>query len=70
MKIAKDDIYQCELLKMQADKQRNGNERDRVVLTGEEISQAKVAACAIVVGEIRQYLDKYFGYEVKLSALV
>jgi hypothetical protein len=62
MRIAKEDIYQVELLKLKAE--------SKEALTDEQRSQAKITACTVIVGEIHQYMDRYFGFEKQLAALV
>lgn len=63
MQQAKDDIFAAEIIKRQALK--NGKN-----LTDEEERQARVAACTAIVGECREYFDRYFGFEMKLAVMV
>ena len=64
MKKAKDDIYAAEIIKRQSQKEKGKT------LNDEEERQARVAACTAIVGECREYFDKYFGFETKLAVMV
>jgi hypothetical protein len=64
MRVAKDDIYAVEILKIKLSKAK-GEE-----ITEEEIYQAKITACTVIVGEMRNFLDKYFGFEQQLAVFV
>ncbi len=62
MKQAKDDVYFAEILKRQELKGK--------ALTSDEEAQARIAASTVIVGECREYFDRYFGFETKLAVLI
>jgi hypothetical protein len=63
MTAAKEDILQSEIIKT-----RYATRRD--TLTDEDTRQCQVKTCTIIAGELRNYFDKYFGFEIKMAVLV
>lgn len=63
MQVAKEAIYQAELLKREATKKDH-------ILTDQEEKQARVSACTEIIGECRQWFDLYFGFQTKLGVLL
>ena len=63
MKQIKEDVYKAEVLKLQSFK---GSKN----LSADEEDQAKITACTVIVGECREYMDRYFGFEMKLAVML
>lgn len=66
---AKEDIYLVECIK-RATKPVKSIEELNAILTTKDKDQAMIAACTRVIGEVRNYLDRYFGFEQKLSVML
>lgn len=64
LKTAKNDIYELELIKT---KNKKGIEHN---ITSEQEYQAQIKACIEIVGEIRNVLDKYYGFEIKNAVMI
>ena len=69
LRIAKEDIYQAECLK-RSTKPVKTLEELNTVLGAKDKSQATIAACTTITGEVRNYLDRYFGFETKLAVML
>lgn len=67
--IAKEDIYQAECLKY-AEKPIRSVEDLISAVSAENRAKAKITACTRITGEIRNYLDRYFGFETKLAVML
>jgi len=64
LKTAKNDIYELELIKIKMKKGMDYN------ITTEQEAQAQVRACTEIVGEIRNVLDKYYGFEIRNAVMI
>jgi hypothetical protein len=63
LRVAKEDIYQAECLKIKIRKQGNN-------LTDAEDNQARLTSCTVIIGEIKNYMDRYYGFEQRLGVLI
>lgn len=66
---AKEDIYITECIKRCSKPVRNLEELNTAI-TSRDRDQAMISACTRITGEIRNYLDKYFGFEQKLAVML
>jgi len=66
---AKEDIYIIECIK-RSTKPVKSLEELNATLTSKDKDQAMIAACTRIIGEVRNYLDKYFGFEQKLAVML
>jgi len=69
LRIAKEDIYQAECLKRVTRPVKNLEELNSVISAGDK-EQAAITSCTVITGEVRNYLDRYFGFETKLSVML
>lgn len=69
LRIAKDDIFQAECLKRVTKPVKTLEELNSVISAGDK-EQASITACTVITGEVRNYLDRYFGFETKLSVML
>lgn len=69
LRIAKEDIYQAECLK-RATKPVKSIEDLNTAVSAKDKDQALITACTTITGEVRNYLDRYFGFETKLAVML
>lgn len=69
LRIAKEDIYQAECLKRATRPVKNLEDLNGAVSVQDK-DQALITACTAITGEIRNYLDRYFGFETKLAVML
>ena len=65
LKTAKNDIYELELIKI---KSKKGTDDSKSY--SEQEYQAELKACIEIIGEIRNVLDKYYGFEIKNAVMI
>lgn len=70
LQIAKEDIFQAEMLKKVKPGVRIQTINDFNQLGQTERDEAKITACTKIMGEVRNYLDRYFGFETKLAVML
>jgi hypothetical protein len=70
LQTAKEDIYQAEALKRIKPGIKVQTVNDLNQLGQAERDEAKIAACTRIMGEVRNYLDRYFGFETKLAVMM
>lgn len=71
LRIAKEDIYQAECLKRAVRPIKTVEDLNNLtIISQKDKDQALIAACTILTGEVRNYLDKYFGFETKLAVML
>lgn len=69
LRTAKEDIYQAECLKRASKPVRSIEDLNNAVSASDR-TQAAITACTIIIGEVRNYLDRYFGFETKLAVML
>ena len=69
LRIAKEDIYQAECLKRATKPVRTVEDLNTAVSSNDK-DQALITACTTITGEVRNYLDRYFGFETKLAVML
>lgn len=69
LKTAKESIYQAECIKRATKPVRTLQDLTTSV-SQDARNEAMIYACTTITGEIRNYLDRYFGFEQKLAVML